>query len=236
MRELTDAEDTHSHGHGVVWPSAGCAGISRSGGPRIRADRGSEALAPRTPSATLADAARCERKTASGMTDGRGALAQTIPSDARILNGLRVPEAARPGGHVRRGRFVPGPQSPSAWRYSFLWDTTPEHGSHVLSKNSSARVSHKFNAFLSSRPAQWVMHAGAHRQRLACPSLSPCVLPDQPSALAGEDHSGVSPQAWPTLTTATFHSRRSAGCGGLRGFAGSVSAAGRLFCPPWRGG
>ena len=30
-------------------------------------------------------------------------------------------------------------------------DTTPEHGSHGLSKNLSARVSHKFNAFFASR-------------------------------------------------------------------------------------
>ncbi len=92
----------------------GCAGVSRYGGPRIRADRRSEALAPRTPSATPSGAARCELKTASGMTDGRGTLAQTAPSDANILHGHRVSEAARPGGHGRRGRLVPGHQSPRA--------------------------------------------------------------------------------------------------------------------------
>ena len=187
MRELTDA------------------GASHYGGPRILADRGSEALAPRTPSATPSGAARCELKTASEMTDGRGALAQTAPSDASILHGLRVPEAARPGGHGRRGRFVPGHQSPRAWRYSFLEDTTPAYGSHSLLPNVSARVSSKFNAFFSSRPVKWVMHAGARRPWVACPALAPCVQPGQPSALADADWRGGSPQVWHTLTTATLH-------------------------------
>src|SRR2546421_372418 len=83
-------------------------GATPYGGPRILADRGSEALAPRTPSATPSGAARCELKTASGMTYGRGALAHTAPNDASILHGLCGPEVARPGGHGRRSRFVPG--------------------------------------------------------------------------------------------------------------------------------
>src|SRR5437016_13071336 len=110
--ELTDAEDTHSHARLAAWPSAGCAGVSHYGGPRILADRGSEALAPRMPSATPTDAAHCERKTASGITDGRGAASQTAPSDARTLYGLHVPGAARPGGRGWRGRLVPGHRSP----------------------------------------------------------------------------------------------------------------------------
>src|SRR5262249_52493028 len=59
-------------------------------------------------------------RTASEMTYGHGVLAHTAPGYARILHGLRVPETARPGGYGRRGRFVPGHQSPMAWRYSFL--------------------------------------------------------------------------------------------------------------------
>src|SRR6266704_1714632 len=35
--------------------------------------------------------------------------------------------------------------------------------------NLSARVSHKFNAFFSSKPAKWIMHEGAHRQWVTCP-------------------------------------------------------------------
>src|SRR5437870_4575259 len=126
MRELTEAVDRHSHGHAARWPSAGCAGVSYYEGPRIRADRGSKALTPRTPSATPSGVARCGLRTESGTTYGRGAASQTAPGEARILHELRVPEAAHPGGHVRRGRLVPGHQAPRAWRYSFLWKTTPE--------------------------------------------------------------------------------------------------------------
>lgn len=184
MHKPTDAADTHSHGHCAAWPSAGCAGISHYGAPRIRAARGSEALAPRMPSATPSGAARCELKTASGTTYGRGAASQTAPSEARILNELRVPEAVRPGGHEWCVRLGPGHQSPRAWRYSFLEATTTEHRSHSLLMNVSARVSKKFNAVFSSRPVQWVMRGtqtmggvsirrGLHRPRSRLVSETP---------------------------------------------------------------
>src|SRR5262245_40073560 len=96
-KELTNAEDTHSHGHRAAWPSTGCAVISHYGGPRILEDRASDALAPGTPSATLPGAALCELKTAYEMTYGRGAASQPAPSDARIPLCLSVPWAVLHG-------------------------------------------------------------------------------------------------------------------------------------------
>src|SRR5437870_1965133 len=61
---------------------------------------------------------------------------------------------------------------------------------------------------------KWVMHAGERRQWVACPLLSPCVQPGQPSALVDEDWCSGSPQAWHTLTTATPFSRKGCGNGG----------------------
>src|ERR1043166_1159214 len=116
-------------------------GVSHCGCPRIRADKASEALAPRTPAATPSGAAHCGLMAAAGMTYGRGAASQTAPGDARILHRLGVPEAARPGCYERRGRLVPGHQSLRTWRYSFLEDTTPEYGSHPLLTNVSAHAS-----------------------------------------------------------------------------------------------
>src|SRR5262249_15142301 len=119
--------------------------------------------------ATPSGAARDGLQTASGRMYARGALAHTAPSDTRILNELRVLEAVLHGGYGRRGRFVPGHQSPRAWGYSFLEDTTPEHGSYSLFMNISARVSHKFNAFFASRPAKWVLQERARRLWVVCP-------------------------------------------------------------------
>jgi len=124
LRELTDVEDTHNHPYLRAWLSAGCTGVSHCGCPRVLADKASAAPALHAPSTTPAGAAHCGLKTVSGMTYGRGALAHTAPSEARILNGLRVPEATRPEGHERCVRLGPGHQSPRAWRYSFLEATT----------------------------------------------------------------------------------------------------------------
>ena len=129
MRKLTELEDTHSHTNSVRPLSVGCADISHYGGPRILAGKESEALAPRTPAVTPSGVVCCGLTTEAGMTYGRGAASQTAPSDARILHGRRVPEAARPGGYERYGRLVPGHQSLRAWRYSFVVDTIPEYGS-----------------------------------------------------------------------------------------------------------
>lgn len=100
---------------------------------------------------------------------------------ARTLHELHIPGAVLHRGHCGRVRLLQGHQSLRAWRYSFSQDTAPEHGSHSLFTNISARVSHKFNAFFSSRPAKWFMHEGASRQRVASRSLPPCSQPGQPS-------------------------------------------------------
>jgi hypothetical protein len=167
MRRTRTATPTVQRGR-----QRGYAGVSHYGGPRIRADRASEALAPRTPSATPSGAARCERKTASGMAYGRGAASHIAPNAARASNGLRIPEAARRGGHVRRGRLVPGHQAPRAWYSSFSQDGTPKYGSPSLLTNVSACVSHKFNAYFSSMTVKKFIYEGARRQRLTCPYTS----------------------------------------------------------------
>jgi hypothetical protein len=98
----------------------------------------------------------------------------------------------------------------------------------------SAHVSHQFNAFLSSRPAKWVMHAGAHRQRWASRSPYACSQDSRQHGRTRIIAVGILRRG-PRCLRLLFRVAGVAGMAGCAGCGGFGGARLPPWLPPWLG-